>query len=248
MSSDKQTDDGFDFDYELEPVDEHVTQVAQQRVEEEVLEAEKKIDIDAVYRDMHRHEDIDFDWEKLRPRFSIKALLILTAVIACLMAAWQIGFFNQSTFTALLALTLLTLSSLYTWIEFYEERRKKTVAEIHSRRRARLEGEDLPEEEDPVEPKGLVEELISTITQKPQFGIRDLMIATAGVALLLWLVLQVGPTRAALLMGFVAVVGVIAEASGANPPLAMRMVWWLSVVGYCMITFGRALLDALGFA
>ena len=240
-------DDGLD--YELEPIDEHVLRQEELRVKEQIAKAEAAVDVDEVYRQLNQPDDIDFDWKKIKPQFSIKSLLIVTAVIATILAAWRIGFFNGSVFAALVALVLLTLGTIFAWTDLHQRRREEALQARHARKLARARGDDVPtDDEDLPEPKGIVEDLFDLVSRRPQFSTRDLLMTTAGVAVLLWFVVRLGPAPSALLMGLFALAGVTAEAFGANPPPMFRLVWWLSVLGYCLITLGHAVASSLGLA
>lgn len=237
-------DDGLD--YEVEPVDEYVLQQEALRAREQVEEAKAAVDVDALYRDLNARDELDFDWEKFRPRFSIKNLLVVTAVLAVLLTSWKIGMFNGHAFAALISLALLALGSAYAWVELREQRRRELIQERNARLIARARGDDAPDDE-PLDMKSLEEEAAELLKARPRFRIRDLMLATAGMSVLLWMVTRIGVGASATLMGFFALGGLVAEALGADPPPSVRLAWWLSIVGYCLVTLGSAVASALGF-
>lgn len=241
MPHDPTLDDEDDaLDYELEPVDAHVLEQESLRAQDTIKKAQQAVDINEVYNQIDRAKDLDFDWEKIRPRFNIKSLLIVTAVMAVVLAAWRLGLFDGAAFAGLISLVLLSLATLHAWTDLRERRRQERLRERHARALARARGDDVPDE-DEEEERSFGDEFFELASTVPRYGLRDLMIATAVVALVLWILLRIGLTESALLMGAFALAGVIAEAMGADPPPAFRLAWLVSVVGYCLITIGRAL-------
>ena len=128
-------------DYELEPVDEHVTRQAKKIAREEVARAERAVDVDQVYRELEGRDELDSSWEPGNFSFGIKHLLIATGVFGLMLGCLRIGLFTMGSFSTLVALSLVMLGAAHTFFDWRDRRRQEAVIARQRYDRGRAKGE-----------------------------------------------------------------------------------------------------------
>jgi hypothetical protein len=78
-----------------------------------------------------------------------------------------------------------------------------------------------------------------------QFSMSQLMVAMTVAAIIFGLVHLSGPSNAATLLGFVALVGLVVHALGFDPPAVVILGWWLILVLYVLLSVGAAVWSSL---
>lgn len=248
--SDFDDDEGDDGDYELEPVDEHVTRHAKNLARDEVTRAGHAVDIDKVYQELEGRVETDFSWEPGKFSFGIKHLLIATGAFALMLGFWRMGFFSTGGFSALIALALVVLGAIHTFFDWRDRRRREAVLARQRYDQGRAKGEigiDVPPPEVP--PSNLSdawEDVQHDLRQFLRFGIRELLIITAVVAVMMTVVLAIGIGPTAVLVGMFALGGLGLQALDFDLPRPVRIAWWASILAYCVLTVVGTIISAFG--
>lgn len=235
-----------DFEYEVEPIDEHVVAQEQARGRAELQRAEAAIDVDALYRELDARTDFDAALGALRPRFTLRNLLIAMTLVAAALGAWAGGLMTGSVFAALVCLSLLVLGSAHAWISYHDQRRREWILakHEHERRRARVAqgietdddwNYDEPDPEPPLlDPIG---ELRALVRKRRRFSLSELLLLTAATAALLAIVRLTGSTGgAAALLGGLAIAGFAAQMADLAMPRRLLIAWWFSLAGFAVLT------------
>lgn len=224
-----------DEDYELEAPDEDVVQTAERRAREDVARAQAVIDIDEIYRE----ENADPDWEEMfkgfRFRYQTKHLLILTAVVSVIMAA-----ITLSNFMVVLILgTLACLAGAHIYLAWREHQRQQRLEDrrkqIYERARLIREGKSVTE----LPPLIPVDEPPSPALETEPFRFdftRNEWLAAAGIALVLGSIFAFASSGGALLLGLVALTGLVIFAIGYDAPRIVVLGWWLTLVMYLVMS------------
>jgi hypothetical protein len=241
--------DDDDSDLEVEPLDPELL-AAEERRASEALDAHRTaIDINEVYRDLddNRDSEILTDWGRrigeLRPgrfQFQVKHLLIVTAVVAIVLAfrtAFDVGFGTMLIVAFMLAVAGV---SLYLKLEkMYAERRA---------RQAQVTGRPHDEvwEAEPVAGPAEVAPPSSPLADfRFQFSMSQLFMVTTGAALFLGLGMAIGELpKVATLCGFLAFAGLIVPALGLRPPAFVVFAWWMLLVVFVVLSLAAAIWTA----
>ena len=256
-----------DTEYELEPPDADVLAAEERRGKEAIEVTRMSIDIDEIYREESRDRggEILERWVRdFHFRFQIKHLLIATAVISILLTLWKL----QVLGIALVILLMLSVAGVYLYLQWQEKKQRDEAdrrrREMYERRRAHVDNasrtanqdEDQREAVEHAQPAPAP--LPSEVDQAWQaamaeqkfrfrFSVRELMLAITASAVILGLVHALGgPDKAALLLGFVALAGLVIHAVGFEPPEIVVLGWWLVLVLYVMLSIVAAIWS--GFA
>jgi hypothetical protein len=246
-----------DFEYELEPPDPDVLDVEKRRAAEVVESVKKSIDIDQIYRDIENRDTEVLDQWLARARgyrfqFQIKHLLILTAVVAVLLTLRHLGV-NLITFVVVSGMLLIGGITLYLqWLEKKrldeaDRRRHKMYAERRAALNAGAHGTIKPVP--PVDTLAPVEtvEPVARPIYRFRFSLAQFMIAITCAALILGFVTMLGgPSNAATLCGFIALVGLVVHALGYEPPEVVAFVWWMILLMYVGLSITAAFWASLG--
>jgi hypothetical protein len=233
------------------------------RAKAAIEETKMAIDIDEIYRQANRERggEILEDWVRnFHFRFQIKHLLIGTAVLAIVLTLAKLQFLG----TTLVILVMLSVAGLYLYLQWQEKKQRDEAdrrrEELYARRRAHLEKttgaatEDddfyadhkapapLPNEVDEAWQKAMAGEKF-----RFRFSLRQLLAAMVVSALIMGLVQAMGgPANAAILLGFVALGGLVIHAVGVEPPQILVLGWWLVLVMYVLLSIVAAIWS--GFA
>jgi hypothetical protein len=219
-------DDDDEYELELEPVDPEILAMERQRAAQRVESAASKIDVDELYGDTGGYSDLDVDWSQLKQfRFTTRHLLISTAFLAILLTLFRLF---QTTRTIVIV-AAVALSAGWIWA-LRLERKQELERE---RRRAEFFGEAPPpipaDESAEAAPAGPRAEF------RFAFSIKELFITTAAAAVVLTLVQWVGAEALSLTLGAVALIGLVVNAMGFDPPRHVVLGWWLLLVMYLLV-------------
>jgi len=233
-----------DDELELEPIDPEIIKHQQERTKRKVREAEDAVDINAVYDQENIGDPIDLEQLK-QFRFTTRHMLIATAVLA--MAATL--FKRLGGCMGLFVSGCIALGAGW-WFVLREEQRRvrelatrqQRLAERNAARRAIEDGEPLPAsvakqfEQDSAEPDPQ-----DAAHFKFSFSMKELLITFTVAAVILGCMQMLGGAQnAALLLGFIALAGLLVQAFGAQLPPLIVLGWWLLLVMYILISLMAA--------
>lgn len=230
-----------DEELELEPVDPEIIRMQQERAKRQTRAAEDSVDIDAVYDDQNLADPVDFD--TLRQfRFTTRHLLVLTAVLAIFMTIMR----RMGGCMGLFVSFCVALGAGW-WFVLREETRR--LAEIDVRReefthkqaarRAVEDGKPLPQY-DAKQFEKLNDEWRANDRATPEFrfsfSMKQLMLAFTFAAIMLGFAQLIGGEHATLLLGAVALFGLILQTVGIELPPLVMLGWWLLLVLYILVS------------
>ncbi|TWT86270.1 hypothetical protein Mal64_38100 [Pseudobythopirellula maris] len=231
-------------EYELEPVDQRVLDHHRSMADQEVHDAESSVDLDEIFADESRREH-DYEYEPFQMRFGVKHIMAATAGVAILITLIRIVpkvLGSASVMTMLFALTMLGLATAHFYMDRLEKQKKEQQEQERRRRVARLRakghafGEDQADMYDSEEEEPEPDEPI-----RLRFGIRDLLLAITMVAGAAAAILFFGLPVTSMLVGMVAMAGVISYALDFEVPQPFVITWWIALVIYVLLTIGAAL-------
>jgi len=245
---DDDEDDGLD--YEVEEVDPAVLAHQQEQARQQLDQAKRAIDVDAVYRELERRDD--FDLEGFELRFGVRSLLALTAGVAVLLGLWKVGAFNGHTFAALVCLSLIGLTAAHAWLGRRERLRQAEVVAFRRRqlREARrasgiVDDEDDDEADEPAPSAG--GDGMLSVLRSPKFSLGEMMLAATAATVVVALLAFAGSfTGAAAALGMLALIGFALQAADVDVPRPAVLAWWLALTGYCVLTLVTAVTGAAG--
>jgi hypothetical protein len=249
-----------DSDYELEPPDADVLAAEERRAKAAIEATRRSIDIEEIYREESRDRggEILEEWTRnLSFRFQVKHLLIGTALVAIALTLWRWGVLG----TALVILVMLSIAGLYLYLQWQEKKHRDEAErrrqEMYARRHADFENRGgaaadgghetksepiapppvLPNETDEVWQESMSQERF-----RIHFSLRQMMLAITAAAVILGLVQALGGAdKAATLLGFVALIGLVVHALGFEPPETVVLGWWLILVMYVLLSIVAAM-------
>ncbi len=220
-------------EYELEAPDQHIIEAQQKRAAHDIRQASAAIDINDAYRRVD-DDPLGLPEEGFQYRFQVKHLLIATGLIAVFISLAKLQGAAVATIT--LTFMLLVTGHLYiSWQERARERRADRIRQADRIRRkgvadglsdaeiAEAIGEEVEEAPEPGEPLKL------------RFSMKQLMIAMTVTAVLLGIVVATGGAQVlAMLIGLVALAGLIANVLGYEPPPNVAVGWWGLLLVYVL--------------
>jgi membrane protein implicated in regulation of membrane protease activity len=218
--------DDDDYELELEPVDPEVLAMERRHAAERVEAAASRIDVDELYGDTGGYSDLTVDWSQVKQfRFTTRHLLIATAFLAILLTLFRLLYATK----AIVIIAAVALAAGWIWAMRLE--RKKELE--RERRRAEFFGKTAPAES--------ADERLEPAEQAPRaefkfaFSIKELLITTAVCAVVLALVRLIGPEAMSVTLGAAALVGLVVNAMGYDPPRHVVLGWWLLLVMYLLV-------------
>ncbi len=221
-----QPDDSDDGEYELEPIDPEILARERQRSEQKSRQAESSVDVDQVYRETEATDPIT--WDDLRGfRFTIRHLLIATALLALLLTLVELEGWLGLFIAALIALAA-------GW--FFVLRKERQVQAERERRLAELDlppGEALPA-------SAQAAETSFAPTFRFSFSMKELFIAMTVAAVTFGLVSLMGSAGTATVLGLIALTGLVVQLLGFEAPPLVVLGWWLLLVLYIVVTLWAA--------
>lgn len=224
--------DDDDDELELEPVDPEVLAHERARAQAKTDEAIRRVKFDDIYEEPD--DDPLIDRQAVQQfRFQTKHLLMLTAVLAVVLALFQ-SVDHACTAISILAVVLLAGGWGYVW------RRERMLRARKERMRAEFEAgrapvdaplSALPEEIRPLEPQF-----------RFAFSTQQLLFTVTGAAVAMGLLTLVSDKAVvAMLLGFIAILGLVIHAIGIELPPIVVLAWWLLLAFYLLLGLWIAL-------
>jgi hypothetical protein len=228
------TEDFSDDEYELEPVDPDVLKHQQDRAQRKTREAEDSVDINAVFDQDELVDPIDVEQLK-QFRFTTRHLLIATALLSMVMTLYvQLGG-CMSVFVS----SCVALATGWWFVMREERRRMEKVAAARKRYKQRLAARRAVEDGQPLPDFDAEEAVEASEEEEPMpaglrftFSMKEIMITFAVASVILAFAQILGFENAALVLGFVALAGLLVQAFGVELPPLIVFGWWLLLVLY----------------
>ena len=225
-------------DLELEAVDPEILQHKRQRTQRKIREVEDRVDIDELIAPKEHVDPYSLDDFK-KFRFSIRHLMIATAVCALLLTLF-VQFKG-----ACMPLFVGGCAALGTgWWLVLRKEREQTLArqKLGEQMKARIAAQRAAEDGRPIEkaqPAQVMDD-VSVTEPKPaftfSFSMKQLMVTFTIVAVALGLAQGIGGAdNAALMLGFIALLGLAVHAAGFDPPPIVVLGWWMLLVLYLFV-------------
>jgi len=235
-----------DFELELEPVDPEIEAHQRRRAIQKTRAAEDSVDIDQLYEETNSGEPADpIDFGAFKKfQFSIRHLLIVTALLSVVMTVTQL---TDGCTTVVLAIGVSVAAGW--WFVLRQERRQRAQKEAElvklkakiAMQRAREDGASVPE---PTATEIPVHEPTPAPKFDFSFSLKEMFGALTVAAVMLGLVkVMGGPHNAAMLLGLIAFSGLVLNAVGFDPPRIVVLCWWLLLVLYLFVSVLAALGD-----
>jgi len=233
-----------DDELELEPIDPEILQGQKERAKQKTRDAEDAIDINAPFVDQDDLAD-PVDLEQLKKfRFTTRHLLIITAVLAMVMTL----FIQLKGCMGLFVSGCLALGAGWWFVLREESRRLEKIAVLREEyarrlaaRRAVEDGKPLPSTGPKIEAEKLEpmnadwqRENDAQSTFRFAFSMKELFLTLTAAALILGFSQILGYQNAAMLLGFVALAGLLVQAFGVELPPLLVLGWWLLLVLYIL--------------
>ena len=229
-----------DDELELEPVDPSLLDHGKRLQERRMREAEAAAELEELSRKTRGGDPFSFG-ELSRFRFTIKHLLILTAVLAVVMTLTILTDGCSGVFIALIVTLVVA------WFVTIRNERSKEAQLQRERREmeARHAGMKIGEEaanprvERPVPVDINVAWEDANRETRPElkfaFSLKQLFVAVTVAAVLMALASSLGPERMAMIVGLVAILGIAIYATGIELPAMVVFCWWLLILFYLLI-------------
>jgi Flp pilus assembly protein TadB len=238
-------DDDDDFEFELEEVDPEILEHARRRGERQVQETEARAAHMETFDAPSEADPITLhDFEGFR--FTTQHLLIATAILAVFMSIVRLGGGCNALFIS--ALTSLA----YGWwfvlrkerLERLErERRRAEAAQRLSQLQRNEQGELIRSSEGTL--MAYDEEEEKLIPEKPaftfSFSLKEVMIVFVIAAVILGLASLFTPQTAALILGIVAVIGLVVLIMGFELPGIIVFGWWVLIGLYVVMSIAAVI-------
>ena len=221
-------DDEDDGEYELEPVDPEILAHERQRGELKTSQAKSAVDIDEVYRETEASDPIT--WDDLRGfRFTIRHLLIATAVLAIVLTLWELA-----RWLGLFIAGIAALAAGWFFV-LRKERRDRLLLQRRLEELEQSDGDELPTAIDDE----------SVVSVEPawrfSFSLKEMFAALTAAAVVFGLVHVLGgPENAALFLGMIALAGLVLQLFGFEAPPVVILGWWLLLVLYIVVSLWAA--------
>lgn len=251
-------DNEFDDELELEPVDPDVIRHQQQRAQQRTRDAEDAVDINEAFEQAEVGDPVNLEQLK-QFRFTTRHLLIATAVLAVVMTVITslggcMGLFVSGC-TALAASWWFVLREERRRLEKIEADRQRFKERLAARR-AVEDGQPLPsnsEEDHTAEFEQLNAQWEQENAAGPEFkfafSMKELFVTFTVAAIFLGCVQLLGSAQsAALLLGLIALVGLIIQAFGIDLPAIVILGWWMLMVLYIIVSIWATLFPPVSAA
>ena len=226
-NDDNKTGEQAGDELELEPVDPEILENQRRRVKSRARELEDRVDIEELFESAEQTDPITLN-EFKQFQFNTRHMLAVTALLAVAIAAGS----RLGACAGMFAAVLLLLAAGW-WLVTQKERaqrvqRRREMEQRGAAYRAATDG-------------NLSEAPQSLIAPKPRpalsfaFSLKQLLGTFAIAAVALVLTHSLGKAEnAALLLGFVALAGLLVHALGFDPPPVVILGWWLTLVLYIL--------------
>jgi hypothetical protein len=228
-------DDDDDLELELEPVDPEILAHERQRSAQKTDEAVSRIDVDELFR-ASDHSDLSVGWESWKQfRFGTRHLLVLTALLAIVLTLKQL----LGGCSTIFVVCVLALGAGWFYVLQVERR---IEADRQRRKREFVAALGRPAEPpmvagvDPAQAEGR-----PRLDFKFAFSLQEVFITMTVVAVMLALIRMFGPHNMAVALGLIALVGLVVQAAGLEPPRVVVLGWWMLLVLYLAVGLVAAL-------
>lgn len=229
--------DDSEDEFELEAVDPEILEHSRRRAARQIRDTETRAAQQELYEQPQQSDPFTLaDFSGFR--FSTRHLLIATAILAIAMAMYVRmggGMF--------VIVWLAALGSGWWWVlrkeRAAEEEKRRHLEEIAARQAGQKNDDDAPI-------AASVRTATTTMKQdevllpKPalsfSFSIKQILGAMAVASVMLTLATLMGPDQAALLLGAIAVVGLIIQIMGVELPGIVVFGWWILLVLYVLMS------------
>ncbi|WP_428306447.1 hypothetical protein [Lacipirellula sp.] len=245
-------EDDDDFELELEPVDPEIIAHRQERVQQTVESAAKKIDVDELYEPRSDYSDLELDLSGLKSfRFTTRTLLLITAVVAVGMTIRLMYDGCMVIFIAMVA----TVAFGWYWISILE---RKQEAERLARREAFQARMAAPHASPAAQPAATAKVPESKPAspfddgapldgpeKRPFFDVdfaysmQELLITSAAVAVAFGLLTWITKGHSPKVFGLIALAGLASLAANFKPHRLVVLAWgalMVIYVGYGFVT------------
>jgi len=241
-----QEPDDDDFELELEPVDPEIEKHKRLRSIEKTRAAEDSVDIDQLYEETNSGEPADpVDFGQFKKfQFSIRHLLIATALLSVVLTVEKL----TSGCTAVV-ITIAAAVAAGWWYVLRQERRQRAQKEADlAKFKVRIAAQRAQEDGQSVSVPASSEDPLPEPAQSPKFdfsfSLKEMFGAFTVAAILLGLASLMGAQDAAMLLGLIALSGLVLSAVGFDPPRVVILSWWLLLVLYLLISVWAAAFSA----
>ncbi len=225
--------DEIDDEIELEPVDPEILEHRRRRTIEKIRKAEDTIDVNAGFDDLSPADPINFDDLK-RFRFTMRHLMTATAVLSIAMTL----FLRLGNFMGLFVSAVVALAAGW-WLVLREENRKKIALETQqkklaariARQRAIEDGKSVePIADDEIESDNATSDDANAASPafKFSFSMKEMFGALTAAAVILGLSRFLGQADMVVVLGVIALAGLIIQATGFSPsPIIVLLALYL---------------------
>ncbi len=225
-------DEDDDAELELEPVDPAIIAHERARTQQKVDAVVQRVDVDEVYRDTSPHTDFEIDFSSWRQfRFTTRQLLILTAVLAVALTVRNLLDPCNTIFWAGIA----GLAAGYYWVSRQERLREaerlRRHAEFFAAEGKSKSVEEAGSDEQPTAPPPP----FKRFDVKFSFSLRQVFITMTVAAVVMGLLTLMEPRSLSLLLGAIAILGIIASIAGFEAPPILVLGWFLLLVIYLIV-------------
>lgn len=231
-----ENDSSPDDEIELEPVDPEILEHRRRRTIEKIRKAEDTIDVNAGFDDLGPADPINFDDLK-RFRFTMRHRMTATAVLSIAMTL----FLRLGNGLGLFVSAVVALAAGW-WLVLREEGRKKIALEAQRKKLAmRIARQRAIEDGEPAEPIADDEddeEVELKTAEAPafkfSFSMKEMFGALTAASVFLGLAQFLGRADMAVVLGAIALAGLVIQATGFSPSPIIVLGWWLLLVLYLL--------------
>jgi hypothetical protein len=223
-------DDDDDAELELEPVDPEILEIERRRAQRKTDEAVARIDPDELFRE-EGEIGLGIDWSGLKQfRFTTRHLLILTAMLALVMTLFiQV----EDPCSGIAIISVIVLGAGWYWV-LRQERRQE--AERARRREEFFASHGKRGEAATTEPAVAADATpAKRFDFKFAYSLKELFAAMTAAAVVLGVLALIGPDKMALALGIVALLGLVVQTAGLDPPRMIVLGWWMLLVLYLAV-------------
>ncbi len=232
-------DDDDDLELELEPIDPEILEHKRRQTIRQTRKAEDAVDINEAFDEAASSDPFEISDLK-QFRFSIRHLLIVTALLSIAMTVFK----STGPCNGTLIIFVLTVVTGW-WFVVRKERRQQHEFQLRKQEmKARIAAQRAAEDGDQgaATPSPAPAEITFDSPPGPpsfrfSFSLKELFGAFTAAALLLGLLSFIGGEQnVALLLGMVALFGLVVHAMGFEPPHLAVLGWWILLVLYILIS------------
>ena len=235
-----------DDELELEPVDPEILAHRQERAQHAVDSAVKKIDVDELYEPHSNYSDLELDLSGLKSfRFTTRTLLLITAILA-------IGLTIQLMWDGCMVIFLGMIAAVsFSWYWVGKLDREKEVERLR-RREEFFANRDKPvapaaataapsAPSSPFDPEPAIAAEAEPVEKRPFFDVKfafsmqELFITMTAAAVAMGLSMLMPREYLAMILGLIALGGLVTNASGYEPPRLVVLGWWPLMVFYLAV-------------